>query len=205
MRRLMSAECSQIVHRDVKAPNVLLREVEGCYDVCISDFGTVFQPPNVGRSVRCSALVHLGLHCALGAVAGVAKAVNLADTVAQTGFKGTPASMSPEQLQVAPPRRFRTMHVALVGRGCGLRTANVVRRAAGEEHRMWHGTRVLHCAVPQESERITTKADCYGFAVLMWELATRLYPWLGLGLLHVRLSGIVDLGLLGGRRTATLR
>ena len=43
----------------------------------------------------------------------------------------------------------------------------------------------------QESERITTKADCYGFAVLMWELATRLYPWLGLGLLHVRLSGSV--------------
>ncbi len=41
---------------------------------------------------------------------------------------------------------------------------------------------------PQESERITTKADCYGFAVLMWELATRLYPWLGLGLLHVRLT-----------------
>jgi hypothetical protein len=40
----------------------------------------------------------------------------------------------------------------------------------------------------QESERITTKADCYGFAVLMWELATRLYPWLGLGLLNVRLA-----------------
>ena len=43
----------------------------------------------------------------------------------------------------------------------------------------------------QESDRITTKADCYGFAVLMWELATRLYPWLGLGLLHVRLNGSV--------------
>ena len=56
---------------------------------------------------------------------------------------------------------------------------------------MWSGTtRVLHCAVPQESERITTKADCYGFAVLMWELATRLYPWLGLGLLHVRTMGM---------------
>ena len=52
--------------------------------------------------------MHLGLHCALCAVVGVAKAVNLADTVAQTGFKGTPASMSPEQLKVAPPRRFRT-------------------------------------------------------------------------------------------------
>jgi serine/threonine protein kinase len=36
----MCAECSQIVHRDVKAPNVLLREVESRWDVCISDFGT---------------------------------------------------------------------------------------------------------------------------------------------------------------------
>ena len=37
---VMCAECSQIVHRDVKAPNVLLREVESRWDVCISDFGT---------------------------------------------------------------------------------------------------------------------------------------------------------------------
>ena len=36
----MCGECSQIVHRDVKAPNVLLREVESRWDVCISDFGT---------------------------------------------------------------------------------------------------------------------------------------------------------------------
>ena len=36
----MCAECSQILHRDVKAPNVLLREVESRWDVCISDFGT---------------------------------------------------------------------------------------------------------------------------------------------------------------------
>jgi serine/threonine protein kinase len=36
----MCAECSQIVHRDVKAPNVLLREVEGRWDSCIADFGT---------------------------------------------------------------------------------------------------------------------------------------------------------------------
>ena len=36
----MCAECSQIVHRDVKAPNVLLREGASRWDVCISDFGT---------------------------------------------------------------------------------------------------------------------------------------------------------------------
>ena len=137
MRRLMSAECSQIVHRDVKAPNVLLREADGCYDVCISDFGTVFQPPTLpvflAAPLRFSAP---RLRCTLGAVVGVAKALNLADTVAQTGFKGTPASMSPEQLKVAPPLRFRTMGVALLGRGCGLRKLRmVVRPTAGEEHR----------------------------------------------------------------------
>jgi serine/threonine protein kinase len=37
---VMCPECSQIVHRDVKAPNVLLREVESRWDVCIADFGT---------------------------------------------------------------------------------------------------------------------------------------------------------------------
>ena len=40
----MCAECSQIVHRDVKAPNVLLREVESRWDVCISDFGAAACP-----------------------------------------------------------------------------------------------------------------------------------------------------------------
>jgi serine/threonine protein kinase len=40
----MCAERSQIVHRDVKAPNVLLREVESRWDVCISDFGTTAAP-----------------------------------------------------------------------------------------------------------------------------------------------------------------
>ena len=108
----MSAESSQIVHRDVKAPNVLLREADGCYDVCISDFGTVFQPPTLPVSfaapLRFSAP---RLHCTLGAVVGVAKALNLADTVAQTGFKGTPASMSPEQLKVPhAPHRRRPSH-----------------------------------------------------------------------------------------------
>ena len=46
----MCAECSQIVHRDVKAPNVLLREVESRWDVCISDFGAA-------RRLVCMALV----------------------------------------------------------------------------------------------------------------------------------------------------
>ena len=140
--------------------------------------------------------MHLGLHCALCAVVGVAKAVNLADTVAQTGFKGTPASMSPEQLKVPhAPRRVRTIHVALVGRGCGLRTlsgllSSVDRR--GNPHVVRYYSSGRTALWPQESERITTKADCYGFAVLMWELATRAYPWLGLGLLHVRLQSGVD-------------
>ncbi len=73
---------------------------------------------------------------------GVAKVESLADTVTQTGFKGTPASMSPEQLK--------------------------------------------------ESECVTTKADCYGYGVLMWELATGFHPWQGLGLLHVMTKVVVE-------------
>ena len=36
--------------------------------------------------------------------AGVARIENLVDTVSKTGFKGTPAFMSPEQLQVRAGR-----------------------------------------------------------------------------------------------------
>ncbi len=39
--------------------------------------------------------------------AGVARVENLADTVSKTGFKGTPAFMSPEQLQV--PAGYRAV------------------------------------------------------------------------------------------------
>ena len=38
----------------------------------------------------------------------------------------------------------------------------------------------------QESEGITVQTDCYSFATLMWDFATRGYAWQGLGLLHVR-------------------
>ncbi len=48
----------------------------------------------------------------------------------------------------------------------------------------------------QESEGITVKTDCYSFATLMWDCATRGYAWQGLGLLHVR-SALVDLVALG--------
>jgi hypothetical protein len=40
--------------------------------------------------------------------AGVARAENLVDTVSKTGFKGTPAFMSPEQLQVPAGSRAAT-------------------------------------------------------------------------------------------------
>ena len=45
----------------------------------------------------------------------------------------------------------------------------------------------------QESEGITTQTDCYSFATLMWDCATRGYAWQGLGLLHVR-SAVPGLG-----------
>ncbi len=41
-------------------------------------------------------------------------------------------------------------------------------------------------ALRQESEGITIQTDCYSFATLMWDCATRGYAWQGLGLLHVR-------------------
>ena len=55
------------------------------------------------------------------------------------------------------------------------------------------GSNVLRCAEAQESEGITTQTDCYSFATLMWDCATRGYAWQGLGLLHVR-SAVPDLG-----------
>ena len=47
----------------------------------------------------------------------------------------------------------------------------------------------------QESEGITVQTDCYSFATLMWDCATRGYAWQGLGLLHVR-SAALGLGVL---------
>jgi hypothetical protein len=44
---------------------------------------------------------------------------------------------------------------------------------------------VLRCGASQESECITIQTDCYSFATLMWDFATRGYAWQGLGLLHV--------------------
>jgi serine/threonine protein kinase len=112
---LISAECSQIVHRDVKAQNVLLRMAEGCWDVCISDFGIATQLAGPwllahGRSSLLGSYPYPA--CTVCAMAGVAKAESLAYTVAQTGFKGTPASMSPEQLKVAALCPFLTMYIA---------------------------------------------------------------------------------------------
>ena len=50
-------------------------------------------------------------------------------------------------------------------------------------------------AVRQESECITVQTDCYSFATLMWDCATRGYAWQGLGLLHVS-SAALDLAAL---------
>ncbi len=52
---------------------------------------------------------------------------------------------------------------------------------------------MLRYGASQESEGITTQTDCYSFATLMWDCATRGYAWQGLGLLHVR-SAVLGLG-----------
>ncbi len=56
-----------------------------------------------------------------------------------------------------------------------------------------NGSNVLRCGAPQESEGITIETDCYSFATLMWDCATRGHAWQGLGLLHVR-SAVLGLG-----------
>ena len=54
------------------------------------------------------------------------------------------------------------------------------------------GSNVLRRGMSQESECITIQTDCYSFATLMWDCATRGYAWQGFGLLHVR-SALVGL------------
>ena len=121
---------------------------------------------------------------------GIAKLDSLAYTVAQTGFKGTPASMSPEQLKVPLRlvlRSHRTECAVVVARTSSPRWASLAHAA--------EGSNALRCAASQESECITVQTDCYSFATLMWDCATRGYAWQGLGLLHVR-SAVPDLGAL---------
>ena len=52
------------------------------------------------------------------------------------------------------------------------------------------GSNAPRCGASQESECITIQTDCYSFATLMWDFATRGYAWQGLGLLHVRSAGL---------------
>jgi hypothetical protein len=63
------------------------------------------------QSCLAEALFAACTRTAPGAVVGIAKLDSLAYTVAQTGFKGTPASMSPEQLKVPhAPRPSVALH-----------------------------------------------------------------------------------------------
>ena len=90
--RLPTGECvpRQIIHRDVKGLNFLLKEMSGYFETCICDFGAQSYSSSPRR------WRFLGRACP----AGVARVENLVDTVSKTGFKGTLAFMSPEQLEV---------------------------------------------------------------------------------------------------------
>jgi hypothetical protein len=43
--------------------------------------------------------------------------------------------------------------------------------------------------------RVTLKSDVFAFAVTMWEMATRMHPWHGLGVLAVRCAAQTKAGL----------
>ena len=43
--------------------------------------------------------------------------------------------------------------------------------------------------------RVTLKSDVFAFAVTMWEMATRMHPWHGLGILAVRCTAETKAGL----------
>jgi hypothetical protein len=122
-------------------------------------------------------------------VVGIAKLDSLAYTVAQTGFKGTPASMSPEQLKV--PLRLLGSH----GTDWAVAVAQASSPPWASLAHAHEGSNALRCGAAQESEGITTQTDCYSFATLMWDCATRGYAWQGLGLLHVR-SAVLCLGVI---------
>jgi hypothetical protein len=64
--------------------------MSGYFETCICDFGTQ-SSSNSPRRWRC---------LSRSSPAGVARVENLVDTVSKTGFKGTLAFMSPEQLEV---------------------------------------------------------------------------------------------------------
>ena len=46
-------------------------------------------------------------------------------------------------------------------------------------------TRKVSICVDVQDTRVTLKSDTFSFGVLMWEMATRMLPWQGLGLLAV--------------------
>ncbi len=73
----------------MKGLNFLLKEMSGYFETCIGDFGaqSTSSSRGGGRNRR-------------SCPAGVARVENLVDTVSKTGFKGTLAFMSPEQLEV---------------------------------------------------------------------------------------------------------
>ena len=69
---------------------------------------------NVHLRLRCAVHLELSRAAAVSEAnlsAGVARVENLVDTVSKTGFKGTPAFMSPEQLQV-PAGSRSSCHVS---------------------------------------------------------------------------------------------
>jgi serine/threonine protein kinase len=136
----------QIIHRDVKGLNFLLKEMSGYFETCICDFGAPSTSSAHGRW-RCLGRSCRGRRCARREPRGHR---------VQDGLQGNPR-----------------LHVARAARGgYPLGTAAGVASAVAE-------------ASDAQDVRVTIKSDVFAFAVFMWEMATRMHPWHGLGLIGV--------------------
>ncbi len=98
------------------------------------------------------------------------------------GRDGSARVQKPECVPM-PVRAVTHGSARAVLRACGaLRVRACVRACAPSVRPRGSWLAVL---APQDT-RVTLKSDSFAFGVLMWEMATRMLPWHGLGMLAVR-------------------
>jgi serine/threonine protein kinase len=133
----------QIVHRDVKGLNVLLKEMRGYFETCICDFGAQSNSNSPGQR------------------RGRRRTCRQALRESRTSLIPCQRRASREPRPSCRPNSSR----------CRLDTARHVASA------------VAKCRM--QDLRVTLKSDVFSFAITMWEMASRMHPWHGLGVMAV--------------------